>query len=180
MLFRSGAPIGTVPLGPWTLVATDAGLAMCASVFLKSWASVTAASLLAATTPANALIEALYTLRVPPTLVRIVAFMHRYLFVLVEEVQRMLRARAARSAAVGPKSGGPIAWRARVTGGMAGALFVRTYDRSERIHMAMAARGFTGTFRQRQRPPVPGATRVAVAALLLLFAAITASAYLVI
>ena len=80
-------------------------------------------------------------------LVSIVAFMYRYVFVLVDEAQRLLRARAARSAGVGAGTGGTIAWRARVSGGMAGSLFLRTYERSERIYLAMLARGFDGEVR---------------------------------
>ena len=60
----------------------------------------------------------------------------------------MLRARAARSAAIeGARGGGSIGWRARTTGGMVGALFLRSYERSERIYAAMQARGFEGTLR---------------------------------
>jgi len=47
----------------------------------------------------------------------------------------------------GLRSGGSLGWRARVTGGMVGTLFLHSYERSERIYAAMLARGFTGTFR---------------------------------
>ena len=61
----------------------------------------------------------------------------------------MSRARASRSAAApdGRKGGGSIAWRAKVTGSMVGSLFLRSYERSERIYAAMQARGFEGEFR---------------------------------
>jgi cobalt/nickel transport system permease protein len=54
--------------------------------------------------------------------------------------------RARRSRSVGGGSGGLVglAWRARVAGGMVGSLFVRSYERSERVYAAMLARGFTG------------------------------------
>ena len=68
----------------------------------------------------------------------------------------MLRARDARSAAgpAGSSSGGSIRWRATVTGRMVGSLFLRAYERSERIYAAMQARGFEGTFRHLHARPL--------------------------
>jgi cobalt/nickel transport system permease protein len=76
--------------------------------------------------------------------------MWRYLFVLVDEAMRLMRARAARSGAhesSGAKVGGGLAWRARVAGGMAGNLFLRAFERSDRIHVAMLSRGYDGEVR---------------------------------
>ncbi len=59
----------------------------------------------------------------------------------------MTRARRSRSAqAPQGRSGGSLVWRAKVTGSMVGSLFIRSYERSERIYAAMLARGFTGRF----------------------------------
>jgi len=68
-----------------------------------------------------------------------------YLFVLTDEVLRMGRARQSRSAAAtGHRSGGSLAWRVRVAGNMVGQLFLRSFERSDRIYNAMLARGYTG------------------------------------
>jgi cobalt/nickel transport system permease protein len=80
-------------------------------------------------------------------MVAVISFMYRYLGVLGEEATRMSRARASRSADPSGKGGGSMAWRARVTGQMVGSLFLRSYERSERIFAAMQARGFEGEFR---------------------------------
>jgi cobalt/nickel transport system permease protein len=81
-------------------------------------------------------------------LTTIIAFLYRYLFVLTDEAFRLLRAREARSAGLpGRKSGGNLAWRIKTTGHMAGQLFLRSYDRSDRIYNAMLARGYTGHLR---------------------------------
>ncbi len=81
-------------------------------------------------------------------LTTIVSFLYRYLFVLTDEVMRLLRARQSRSATVaGYRSGRNVLWRARVTGNMAGQLFLRSYERSDRIYNAMLARGYTGQLR---------------------------------
>jgi cobalt/nickel transport system permease protein len=86
-------------------------------------------------------------LRVPRLLVAVFGLMWRYMFLFVHEVNRLRIARDARSADIGPKSGGTLAWRARVTGGMVGNLFVRGYERSERVYQAMLARGYDGEVR---------------------------------
>ena len=89
----------------------------------------------------------------PSIIITIVSMTYRYLFVLTDEAQRMLRARQSRSASAGGRSGGSVAWRARVTGNMAGSLFVRSLDRSERIYQAMLARGYDGTVASNRRRP---------------------------
>jgi cobalt/nickel transport system permease protein len=85
-------------------------------------------------------------------LVAITGFLYRYLFVLADEARRMLQAREARSGAPDGRGGGSVAWRAQVTGSMAGTLFLRSYERSERIYMAMLARGYDGTVRTLSPP----------------------------
>lgn len=145
----SGNPVFVLNIGPWTLTATDAGLIRFASIMLRSWVSVQMAIVLTATTQFPDLIHALRHLKVPDILVSTVSFMYRYLFVLSDETLRLMRAREARSARVtaGSKSGGSVFWRAKVAGNMAGQLFLRSYERSERVYNAMLARGYYGTLR---------------------------------
>ncbi len=127
------------------LTVTDAGLVRFISVLLKSWLSVQAALLLTLTTPVPDLLWALGRLHVPAALVSIMGFMYRYLFTLSDEAQRLLRARAARSGRLpGSKPGGSLRWRAQTAGGLVGSLFLRSYERSERVYQAMLARGYSG------------------------------------
>ncbi len=130
-----------------TLTITDAGLALFATVLLKAWLSVMVSGLLVATTPFPDLLQAMRSLRVPAVLTATISFMYRYLFVLTDEAQRLQMARTAR--AVGP--GRTVWWRARVLGGMIGSLFIRSYERSERVYAAMLARGFRGEVRSLTR-----------------------------
>ena len=173
---KPGIPLFELNLALFTLTGTQEGLDFFISVLLKSWASVTAAVVLTATTPPLRLLEALRALRVPAILVAIVMLMYRYLFVLVDEAQSLMRARTARSAAIGPKSGGSLVWRAKSAGGMAGSLFIRTLDRSERIYMAMLARGYDGTLRQSRVDSIERSRILLLAASLCLFAAIAVAA----
>lgn len=138
-----------MPLGPWVITASGPGLVRFLSIVIKSWLSVQAAILLSATTSFPDLLVAMRAVHIPRLLVAIFAMMWRYLFVLSDEALRLMRARDARSASAGVhgRSGGSLAWRGKVTGGMAGSLFVRSLERGERIHAAMAARGYDGEVR---------------------------------
>jgi len=92
--------------------------------------------LLANTTPFAELLLVLRRLRVPALLVTTLALMYRYLFVLLDETERMRRARASRTF-VRP---GLASWR--TLGTVIGQLFVRSTERAERIYAAMCARGW--------------------------------------
>jgi cobalt/nickel transport system permease protein len=140
-----GEPFYSFKLLMWNLTITDAGLLRFVSIIIRSWLSVQMAILLVAVTRFPDLVHALEHLHVPSILTTIIAFLYRYLFVLTDEVFRLMRARESRSAAVtGRKSGGGVLWRAHVAGNMAGQLFLRSYERSDRIYNAMVARGYTG------------------------------------
>lgn len=143
-----GQSVFTLNVGPWQWTATDAGLVRFASIVIRSWLSVQMAILLTATTQFSDLMHALRHLRVPQLLVAVISFMYRYLFVLADESMRLMRAREARSArSAGARgSGGTLRWRARVAGHMAGQLFLRSYERSDRVYNAMLARGYQGHF----------------------------------
>ena len=152
-----GTPLLTFQIGPWMLTITEAGLERFISIALKSWISVQAAIVLAASTPFPELLMAMRAVKVPRLLVAIFGLMWRYLFVLADEAIRMMRARAARSGYAdhpGTKAGGSIAWRARVAGQMAGNLFLRALERSDRIYMAMVSRGYDGEVRTLPLPDI--------------------------
>jgi cobalt/nickel transport system permease protein len=156
-----GTPLLEIPVWNWTLVITQEGLVRFISIAFKSWISVQAAILLAASTPFPDLLVAMRSVKIPRLLVAIFGLMWRYLFVLVDEALRLLRARAARSGHAdqpGLKPGGGLVWRARVAGGMAGNLFMRGFERSDRIYMAMLSRGFDGEIRSAPLPALSPAS----------------------
>ncbi|HSL42860.1 MAG TPA: cobalt ECF transporter T component CbiQ [Anaerolineales bacterium] len=144
-----GKPLSTFHFLFWDLTITDAGLLRFASILVRSWLSVQMAILMVAVVRFPDLIHALEHLRVPSILTTIIAFLYRYLFVLADEVFRLMRARESRSAALasavpGHKMGRSVAWQAQVAGHMAGQLFLRSYERSDRVYNAMLARGYRG------------------------------------
>jgi cobalt/nickel transport system permease protein len=177
----AGRTLLSLRLGPLHLALSDAGLERFISIALKSWLSVQMAVMLAGTTTFPDLLMAMRSLRIPRLLVAIIGLMWRYLFVLVDEAMRLMRAREARSGMLADANydaGGTLAWRARVTGGMAGNLFLRSFDRADRIYAAMAARGYDGEVRTLPIPPVPAGQRVLAALALLLLALLVLIGYL--
>jgi cobalt/nickel transport system permease protein len=152
-----GKSLLSFSLGTWDLTLSQPGLERFVSIALKSWISVQAAILLASTTSFPDLLLAMRAIKIPRLLVSVFGLMWRYLFVLVDEALRLIRARTARSGQStlpGLKTGGKLIWRARVTGGMAGSLFLRGIERSDRIYMAMLARGYDGEVRISSTPKV--------------------------
>jgi cobalt/nickel transport system permease protein len=147
-----GETLLTVPVFGGIIITIE-GTIRFASILIKSWISVQMAILMVAVTPFPDMLWGLRALYIPQPLISIISFMYRYLFVLSDEVLRLLRARASRSAAVpGKRSGGTILWRGKVAGRMAGSLMLRSFERSERIYNAMASRGYQGKFRSFARP----------------------------
>lgn len=127
------------------VTVTDLGVIRFGTIMFRSWISVQAAILLSATTEFPDLIHALRHLRIPGVLVSIISFMYRYLFVLIEETRRLLRARSSRSARIpGVKKGGSLSWNIKTAGSMVGQLFLRSIERSERIYQAMQSRSYQG------------------------------------
>jgi cobalt/nickel transport system permease protein len=146
MFTLPGEPLAQFSLGSWQLTVSDAGLVRFLSILVRSWISLQAAILLTAATKFSDLAHGLRHLRVPLILIAIISFMYRYLFVLGEEAERLMQARAARSARQPGRKKPSVLWRAKVAGSMVGQLFLRSYERSDRVYHAMVARGFKGEF----------------------------------
>jgi cobalt/nickel transport system permease protein len=148
-----GRVLAQFQLDGLTLVISAEGLARLISVALKSWISVQAAILLAVSTTFPDILLAMRAVGVPRLLVAVFGLMWRYLFVFADEALRLMRARAARSSEVdGYRSGRSLTWRAKLTGGMAGSLFLRGFERADRVYLAMVARGYDGEVRSLPLP----------------------------
>ena len=166
---KHGDPIGSVDLGLFTLTLSGEGVRIVATITLKSWISVQAATLLVFSKTFHDLLEALARLRMPKLMVAIISLMYRYLAVLTGEANRMMRARASRMATVAGARRPGVRWQARVVGNMVGALFIRSYERSERVYLAMQSRGYSGHIAHvHERPLGAGSWFVLVAGAILL------------
>ena len=108
------------------------------NILAKATLGMLAATVLAATTDPAALLAGLRRLRCPTALLAIAGFMTRYLDVLLGQSRRLQIARISRGD--DPR----WLWQGRAIAHGAGSLFVRSYERGERVALAMAARGYTG------------------------------------
>ncbi|MGZ8735767.1 MAG: cobalt ECF transporter T component CbiQ [Nocardioides sp.] len=131
-----------IATGPRTeflgLTVSAAGLMSAWALLAKGTLGVLASLTLAATTEPHHLLAGLERLRLPHQLVQIMGFMVRYLDVVTDEMRRMRIARESRGFTARNPKHWPVIARS------AGALFIRSYERGERVHLAMVARGYTG------------------------------------
>lgn len=114
------------------------GLWAAWNILAKATLGVTASLLLASTTAPREVLAGAQRLRAPDLLVQIAMFMLRYLDVIVGEMRRMRVARESRGFLARDLRQVPVVARS------AGALFIRSYERGERVHLAMLSRGYTG------------------------------------
>lgn len=118
------------------LSLSEPGLWAAFGLAAKGTLGVIASLTLAATTEAGDVLDGLRRLRMPGLIVEIMGFMIRYLDVVTADLGRMIT--AMRSRGVDPRS--PRHWPALAR--TLGALFVRSYERGERVHLAMLSRGY--------------------------------------
>ncbi|MEV0714782.1 cobalt ECF transporter T component CbiQ [Asanoa sp. NPDC050611] len=119
------------------------------NIFAKGTLGVLASLLLAATTTTRDLILGLDRLRCPQVFTQIATFMLRYLDILFDDARRMRVARLSRG--YDPR----FLWQVKAFAVGVGALFIRSYERGERVYLAMVSRGYSGRL---PRPDGPGAT----------------------
>jgi cobalt/nickel transport system permease protein len=132
-----------------------------AKATLGAWASI----LLAATTQIPDLLDGFRRLRTPRVITAIMGFMVRYLDVIVGEWNRMRV--ALRSRGYRPRN-------LRQAGALAaasGVLFIRSYERGERVYLAMLSRGYDGEMPDLDRA-TPAGRQWLVAAVLVAAAAV--------
>jgi cobalt/nickel transport system permease protein len=122
--------------GPFNLYRES--LLAAAGIVVKGTLGVLSAVVLSTSTTARELLRGLEKLHLPKLMVQIAAFMLRYVNVISDEMERMKVARESRGfIATGLKD-----WK--VIAIAASALFIRSYERGERVHLAMLSRGYTG------------------------------------
>jgi cobalt/nickel transport system permease protein len=121
------------------VAVSESGLLGAWNVLAKASIGVVASILLAATTEPRTLLLGIERLHLPALMVAIMSFMLRYADVISGEMARMRIARESRGFQ------GRDVRQVRVVAQSAGALFIRSYERGERVHLAMLSRGYTGT-----------------------------------
>ncbi len=131
----------TVPfvmaIGVFTLLG-QGDSALFRSMTARAFLAVMSLSLMVSTTPFSYFLKGLERLRLPGIFIMVLSFMYRYLFVSVDELMRMKQAKDART--ISPKGRFEIKALANIIG----SLFIRSYERGERVYLAMCSRGFSG------------------------------------
>ncbi len=141
------------------LSLSSSGLVSAWGILAKATLGVVASILLAATTQQRDLLIGLERLRMPQLLVQIMAFMFRYAELIGAEMHRMRVARESRGFVGRDVRQLPVVAQAAAT------LFIRSYERGERVHLAMLSRGYTGSMPQLSSASATSADWVAAAAL---------------
>jgi len=162
-----GAPLFELKAGFVSLAATAEGVNRAGTFFLRVFTAVSALAVLTATTGFRELMNAFRELRAPHVLVALVEFTVRYVFVLADEAQRMRAARRAR----GFDGGGSLFNRhaVKTIGQLIGVLFIRSWERGERVYNAMLARGYSGQV-DRVSGRIPGVRDICAGAVIPIFA----------
>lgn len=138
-----GEPVFTLYLGVLELTATREGWAAVVLPGLRMITAFMGMFFLAATTTLPEIIHALQHLKVPKIFIVLMDFTVRYLAVVLDELARMQTARKARSFVAGKNL---WHWHSvKTIGSTLGLLFLRAYDRSERVYLAMLSRGYDGS-----------------------------------
>ena len=132
--FVAGGP--RIDVGPLSL--SESGLWGAWNILAKGTLGAFAAVLLVSTTELPAILRGLERLHVPRAFTTVAGFMVRYADVVSGEMHRMAVARQSRGH--DPR----WLWQARAVAASAGALFVRSYERGERVYLAMVAPGYDG------------------------------------
>ena len=138
--FGSGEKIA---VGPFDLYRE--GLIAGSGIVVKGTLGVMTAIILSTSTTAREILRGLERLRLPVLMVQIASFMLRYVNVVNDEMERMKVARESR----GFEATGMKSWKVLATA--AGALFIRSYERGERVHLSMLSRGYEGILPQEER-----------------------------
>ena len=139
-----------------SLTVSSEGLAFLVEVALKTLVMVLTTITLVSTTRFDGLLSGLQSLRCPRIITTLLSLMYRYIFLLIDEGERMIVARNSRAVRM-------TWWNSfRSVAHLAAALFFRTFERGERIYCAMLSRGFTGEIRTLDAPKLMRADIIAL------------------
>ena len=136
--FKQGQVAGSYDIGAWHIAVSYEGLSVLINVVVKSWLCMLCLIILSSSTKFEQLLQGMSGLKVPQVFVQIISFMYRYMFVIADQAMRMQMARDSRNFGMNRRN------IIKTTGNMVGMLFIRSYERAERIYAAMLSRGYNG------------------------------------
>lgn len=155
------------------LSITDAGLINFVSVIIKAALAIWIMTLLISTTEFRDLLSGMQKLKIPSIFISILGFMYRYIFLFIDEAERLSCGRRARSFGRRPLlEVKGFAW-------MISSLFIRSFERAERVYHAMCSRGFAGSFMTTAEMKIKARDIAACAASIGVIIAIKIAGYLI-
>jgi cobalt/nickel transport system permease protein len=139
LFLTPGHAVLSANFGSWAMIVTSQGLERFLVFSVRVLFCVASLSLLILSTGFDKLMKLLSSLRVPAVVVQMFGLTYRYFFVSVHEVQSVLLAKEARTYVTRRTINFSVL---KDLGSILAALFIRTFERSERVYMAMKSRGF--------------------------------------
>jgi cobalt/nickel transport system permease protein len=150
LFLTSGQAIASANIGITTLTITSEGIIRFLVFTIRVWFCVASLTSLILSTGFDKMLALLSTIRVPNVIVQLFSLTYRYFFVSIHEAQSVLIAKEARTY-VHKRT---INMQAlKDLGSVVATLFIRTYERSERVYLAMKARGFD--IERNAKSPIP-------------------------
>lgn len=148
-----------------------AGLWDAWNIVAKATLGLAIAVILGATTEVTDMLAGFDGLRVPAIVTAIAGFMIRYIDVIIGDWSRMRVAMASR--------GHDARWFTQVGpyARTVGVMFVRTFERGERVYLAMASRGYTGTMPDSTQPATPTGQWIAAVAMISIACSVCAAGW---
>jgi cobalt/nickel transport system permease protein len=150
LFLTSGSPITSANIGITTLTITSEGIMQFIVFTIRVWFCVASLTLMILSTGFENMLQLFSTIKVPNLIVQLFGLTYRYFFVSIHEVQSVLIAKEARTY-VHKKTLNMQALKD--LGSVIATLFIRTYERSERVYLAMKARGFE--IEKKAKTPIP-------------------------
>jgi len=136
-------------IGPLDLSIYRDGVQLGFLVFGRMLGAFSCLVFLAFTTPMTELFSIFYRVRIPPIMVELSMLMYRFIFLFMDEAEKMHQAQKTRM--------GYSDWKSslRCMGMLGGNLFIRTWFQGEKLHMAMESRGYNGTLKTMNESEFP-------------------------
>jgi len=162
------APLGRMESISWSGVtaAYAANWMLVWSIMSKAWFSAFTVLLISSTTPLPRILKALEWLRLPDVFLTLLTFLYRFTDVFADQLRSMRRSVASRAPGISPHR------LVLLYGNLAGNLFIRAYERGERIFAAMLSRGYTGVLPSNETFTVRSADWLTLSTTLLVVAAV--------
>ena len=118
------------------------GIGIALLILVRSFLSIMTLILLISTTKFSLILQTLSKWHLPKVLIIILSFMYRYFFILIDEMEKMMRAVKLRSHENNKLK------IFKIFSHIIGILFIRSYERAERVYYAMVIRGFDGEIKE--------------------------------